>query len=307
MIETHDLTRRFDTITAVDSLNLSLRDGEVFGFIGPNGAGKTTTIRMLTGLIRPTTGSAFVNGLDVSKPHEALQVRGMVGLLPEVPGLYESLSAYKNLDFYAKLYDVAPSRRDERIKSLLMTLGVWDRRDDPVGKFSKGMKQKIAIARALVHEPEYLFLDEPTSGLDPEASLTVRNYLLELKKEGRTIFINTHNLDDAERLCNKIGVMKTRLLAVGSPEELSRMFWGRTTVVHLKVATPAMIASIEGLPGVTKIKQVDNNLLIDVASPDDTNPLIVSSLVKQGAEVMFVNELKRGLEDVYLHLLGARQ
>ena len=207
MIETRDLTRKFNGLTAVDNLNLKVRDGEVFGFIGPNGAGKTTTIRMICTLIAPTSGSVLVNGLDVNDPNDAIKIRSMIGFLPEVPGLYETLSAHRNLDFYASLYGVPADKRERRIKELLELLGIWDRRDDTVGKFSKGMKQKIAIARALVHEPEFLFLDEPTSGLDPVASLTVRNFLLELKKEGRTIFINTHNLDDAERLCDTIGVM----------------------------------------------------------------------------------------------------
>ena len=307
MIEAHQLTRTFGPTTAVDAIDLTIRDGEVFGFIGPNGAGKTTTVRMLTCLIAPSGGTAHVHGLDVSKPEDALRIRGMIGLLPEVPGLYESLSAYKNLDFFAQLYDVPKDRREKRIEELLKTLGVWDRRDDAVGKFSKGMKQKIAIARALVHDPEYLFLDEPTSGLDPEASLTVRNYLLDLKKEGRTIFINTHNLDDAERLCDKVGVMKTRLLAIGSPEELSRMFWGRTTVVRLRRVLPGMADSVRGLPGVTGVKEEGSALLVDVSSPDEANPAIVSALAKQGGEVLAVGELRRGLEDVYLKLLGGKK
>ena len=307
MIETHNLTRRFDDVTAVDSLDLTINDGEVFGFIGPNGAGKTTTIRMLTCLISPTSGEALVNGLDVNRREDALQIRSKIGFLPEVPGLYETLSAYKNLDFYAALYDVPADQRERRIKELLETLGIWNRKDDIVGKFSKGMKQKIAIARALVHEPEFLFLDEPTSGLDPEASLTVRNFLLELKKEGRTIFINTHNLDDAERLCDKIGVMKTRLLAVGSPSDLSRMFWGRTTVVHLRAITPTMVASVRDLSGVTGVKEFEGKLLIDVVDPAEVNPEIVKALLKNGGQIEFVNELKRGLEDVYLRLLGGKQ
>ena len=307
MIETTNLTRKFDGMTAVDSLNLRINDGEVFGFIGPNGAGKTTTIRMITCLIAPTSGTRSVNGLDVNRPTDALQIRSKIGFLPEVPGLYETLSAYKNLDFYAALYDVPADKRERRIKELLETLGIWNRRDDIVGKFSKGMKQKIAIARALVHEPEFLFLDEPTSGLDPEASLTVRNFLLELKKEGRTIFINTHNLDDAERLCDTIGVMKTRLLAIGSPSDLSRMFWGRTTVVHLRSITPAMVAAVREISGVTGVKEFENKLLIDVVDPVAVNPEIVSALLKNGAQIEFVNELKRGLEDVYLRLLGGRQ
>ncbi|MDW5562522.1 MAG: ABC transporter ATP-binding protein [Methanomassiliicoccus sp.] len=307
MIETHDLTRKFNGMTAVDNLNLKIRDGEVFGFIGPNGAGKTTTIRMICTLIAPTSGSVLVNGLDATNPNDAIKIRSMIGFLPEVPGLYETLSAHRNLEFYASLYDVPADKRERRIRELLEILGIWDRRDDTVGKFSKGMKQKIAIARALVHDPEFLFLDEPTSGLDPVASLTVRNFLLDLKREGRTIFINTHNLDDAERLCDAVGVMKTRLLATGSPEELSREFWGRTTVVHLRTVTPAMVSAVRAVNGVVEVKQIESKLLIDVTDPELTNPAIIGALVRNGGEVEFVNELKRTLEDVYVRLLGGQQ
>ena len=304
MIETHDLTRRFDENIAVDSLNLTIEDGKVFGFIGPNGAGKTTTIRMITTLISPTSGTVLVDGLDVRDPQQALEIRSRVGLLPETPGLYETLSAYRNLDFYGALYGVPDNRREGRIRELLEMLEIWDRRDDIVGKFSKGMKQKIAIARAMVHEPELLFLDEPTSGLDPEAALTVRNFLMELKKEGRTIFINTHNLDDAERLCDTVGVMRTRLLALGSPSELSRQFWGRTTSVQLHAVSPPMIEAVRGLSGVTGVRQVDDQLLIDVTDPSSVNPDIVRELVRQGGQISYVSELRRSLEDVYLRILG---
>ncbi len=304
MIEIMNLTRKFGNITAVDGLEFDLKDGEVFGFIGPNGAGKTTTVRMLTTLISPSIGTAYINGLDITRPDDALKIRGMIGLLPEVPGLYDSLSAYRNLRFFAKMNGVPEGEMDKRISDLLKTLGVWDRRDDAVGKFSKGMKQKIAIARALVHDPEFLFLDEPTSGLDPEAAMTVRNYLLDLKKEGRTIFINTHNLDDAERLCDKIGVMKCKMLAYGSPEDLSRMFWGHTTIVHLRATSPDMVEALKRVEGVSNIRQMGNRVLMDVVDPSETNPEIISALVSIGAKIEYVNELKRGLEDVYIKLIG---
>jgi ABC-2 type transport system ATP-binding protein len=303
MIETVDLTRRFGEITAVDALDLTIKDGKVFGFLGPNGAGKTTTIRMLCCLINASSGTAYINGMDTQDERERLKIRGMIGLLPEVPGLYESLSAYRNLDFYAKLYGVPESERNRRIKDLLTTLGVWDRREDAVGKFSKGMRQKIAIARALVHEPEFLFLDEPTAGLDPQAAITVRNYLLDLKSEGRTIFLNTHNLDDAERLCDTIGVLKSRLLDIGSPQELARKFYGRTTVVHLVKVTDGMVDSLSDLPFVRNVRVMEQKILVDLEDPEARNPQIVSTLIRMGGEVKFVNELKHGLEDVYLKLI----
>jgi ABC-2 type transport system ATP-binding protein len=303
MIETVDLTRRFGEITAVDSLNLRIEDGRVFGFLGPNGAGKTTTVRMLCCLIDATSGTAHINGMDTRDEASRVRIRGMIGLLPETPGLYESLSAYRNLEFYAKLYDVPSGKREQRIKELLKTLGVWDRRDDAVGKFSKGMRQKIAIAMALVHDPELLFLDEPTSGLDPQAALTVRNYLLDLKREGRTIFINTHNLADAEKLCDTIGVLKRRLLDMGSPDELASKFYGRTSVFHLVKVSDPMVEGISSMPFVHEVRVVGDRILVDLDDPVASNPLIVRGLISMGAEVEFVNELKHGLEDVYLKLI----
>jgi len=304
MIETVGLTRNFKDIVAVEDLTLNVNDGEVFGFIGPNGAGKTTTVRMLCCLINPSRGSAYVNGLDITHPADRIKIRALIGLLPETPGLYESLSAQRNLDFFAKLYGVPTDERDRRIKALLTTLDVWDRRDDPVVKFSKGMKQKIAIARALVHEPSFLFLDEPTSGLDPQASLTVRNYLMDLKKEGITIFLNTHNLDEAEKLCDRIGVIQRSLLAVGSPEELSSKFWGRATVIQLRSVTAQMVHALESLSSVRKVSESDGKLLVELEYPDRDNPLIVKTLVDNGAQIESVNELRHGLEDIYLKLIG---
>jgi len=303
MIETMGLGRRFGDIVAVEDLDLQVRDGEAFAFLGPNGAGKTTTVRMLCCLISSTTGKAFIDGLDTTNPSDRSTIRGMIGFLPEAPGLYESLSAERNLDFYARLYRVPEAERDKRINSLLKTLGLYDRRSDAVGKFSKGMKQKIAIARALIHEPRYLFLDEPTSGLDPEASRMVRDFLLELKKEGRTIFLNTHNLDEAQRVCDRIGILKRKLLAVGTPEALARQYFGRTTIVHLKDLTPEMLSAVRAMPSVLDVRQVDGRMLVDLEDPMVQNPLIVDLLTSMGGKVIYVNELRHGLEDIYLKLV----
>ena len=200
MIDTENLTRKFGNLTAVDNVTLHVEEGEVFGFLGPNGAGKTTTVRMLCCLIGKTGGQARIGDYSVDKEADCLKIRKIVGFLPENVGLYDSLSAYRNLDFYGKLYEVPDQKRQENIERLLKLLGIWERREDAVGTFSKGTKQKIAIARALIHEPQVLFLDEPTANLDPEAAKTVRDFILDLKKERTTIFLNTHNLDEAERL-----------------------------------------------------------------------------------------------------------
>ena len=234
MIDTENLTRKFGSLTAVENVSLHVEEGEVFGFLGPNGAGKTTTIRMLCCLIGKTSGQARIGDFSVENERDCLEIRKIVGLLPENVGLYDTLSAYRNLDFYGKLYEVEAQQRQENIERLLKLLGIWERRDDLVGTFSKGTKQKIAIARALIHDPKVLFLDEPTANLDPEAAKTVRDFILELKKEKRTIFLNTHNLDEAERLCDRIGILKTRLVAVDSPKNLERSLYNRKTIVHLQ-------------------------------------------------------------------------
>jgi ABC-2 type transport system ATP-binding protein len=288
---------------AVEDLNLSIPDGEVFGFLGPNGAGKTTTIRMLCGLISSTSGHASVSGFDVGTRDGRTQALEVIGLLPEAPGLYESLSAEANLDFFGKLHSMSPGRRAERIEELLRRLDIWDRRTEAVSGFSKGMKQKIAIARALIHDPRYLFLDEPTSGLDPAAAHTVRSYLMELKTEGRTIFINTHNLDDAERLCDRIGIMRTRLLAVGPPQQLMRSYFGQATSFEgsgLEAALPM----VRAVPGVLDARMEDGDLVIVSAEPGETNPEVTRALVGAGARVTYVHEVKRNLEDLYMKVIG---
>ena len=299
-----ELTRRFDKTVAVEDLTITIKDGEVFGFLGPNGAGKTTTIRMLCCLIEPTSGQAYVDGMDVRDKESRLKIRQNIGLLPENPGLYESLSAYQNLDFFAKMYGVPADKRSSRISELLQALDILDRKNDPVGSFSKGMKQKIAIARALVHDPKYLFLDEPTSGLDPVSSITVRNYLMELKREGRTLFINTHHLDEAQKLCDQIGILKTRLLATGSPEHLANEFFGKTTMVELSEVTPETLRVVQDAKGVKAFRQEGNRVYLTIDDPTTDNPAIVADLVRSGAKVIHVEEVKKGLEDVYLRIVG---
>jgi ABC-2 type transport system ATP-binding protein len=304
VIETEGLGRKFDGTVAVEDLSLTIKDGEAFAFLGPNGAGKTTTVRILCCLIAPTSGTAYVDRLDVRDKEAQLKIRQSIGLLPENPGLYESLGAYRNLDFFARLYGVKEQDRQRRISELLKTLNLWDRREEAVGKFSKGMKQKVAIARALVHDPEYIFLDEPTAALDPEAAKTVREFLIELKKEGRTIFLNTHNLDEAQKVCDRIGVLRTRLLAVGTPDELASRFFGRATIVQLHEVRPEYLQALRSMPNVLDVRQESSSLIIQVAEPKRDNPAIVSRLVALGAEVSYVEEVKRSLEDIYLKLVG---
>ncbi len=303
MIETQNLTRKFGNLTAVDNVTFHVDDGEVFGFLGPNGAGKTTTVRMLCCLIGKTSGEAKIGDYSIDSESNCLKIRKMVGFLPENVGLYDSLSAYRNLDFYGQLYEVPEQKRKENIEHLLKLLGIWERREDAAGTFSKGMKQKLAIARALIHDPQLLFLDEPTANLDPEASKTVRDFVIELKKEKRTIFINTHNLDEAERLCDRIAILKTKLVVVDSPKNLERSLYNRKTIVHLGSVTGAVSAEVEKLSFVKNLRVSDNKLILDIDNPERDNPEVVRAIVAAGGDVQYVTELRSTLEDVYLKLI----
>ena len=303
MIETENLTRKFGDLTAVDNLTLKVEKGEVFGFLGPNGAGKSTTVRMLCCLISKTSGKARVGDFDIDREEDRLKIRKMVGYLPGDVGLYENQSAYKNLDFYGKLYEVPSPEREERIKRLLQLLGIWERKEDAVAGFSKGMKQKLAIARALIHEPQLLFLDEPTANLDPLAAKTVRDFVLDLKKEKRTIFMNTHNLDEAERVCDRIAVLKTKLVGVGSPEDLERSVSSRKTVVHLESIGDSVLAAVKKLSKVKNVSTNENKLILDMDDPEKDNPQLVRTIVAAGGNIQYVTEERSSLEDVYLKLV----
>jgi ABC-2 type transport system ATP-binding protein len=317
MIRTEGLSKTFASgsrdIVAVEGLTLNVNGGEVFGFLGPNGAGKTTTVRMLACLIAPTAGRAWVNGLEVGAASAGAasagadtEIRSQVGILTESPGLYDRLSAARNLEIFAQLYSVADVKG--QVEKYLRLLDLWDRRDTAAGTFSKGMRQKLAIARALLHEPPVLFLDEPTSALDPEAAKTVRDFIETLRGQGRTIFLCTHNLDEAERLCDRIAVFRQRLIAVDAPDALRRQLFGRQTVVHLAWMDERFAATVRALPDVEEVRVLPGEdgggkLVVALRDPAAQNPAIVQALAAQGAQIQFVNELKHSLEDVYLSLL----
>ena len=308
MIQTQNLCKFFTVgkqktvIRAVDDLTLQISEGEVFGFLGPNGAGKTTTVRLLTSLISPTSGTASLGGLKIGKDDQ--QIRRTAGILTETPGMYERLSAEKNLAIYAALYDVPDV--PAQVEKYLRMLGLWGRRQDEVGSFSKGMRQKLAIARALLHEPKILFLDEPTSGLDPEAAKLVRDFIEELKQEGRTIFLCTHNLDEADRLCDRIGIFKSRLIALDTPENLRTQLFGRRVVFHLRTLNPAWVDLVKTQPGVQSALAVDNRLVVALPDPEAQNPDLVRLLASAGADIQFVGELRHSLEDIYLQTIQAK-
>lgn len=306
MIDAENLTRRFGDLTAVDNLTLHVNEGEIFGFLGPNGAGKTTTVRMLACLISKTSGTAKIGDYEIGNRADQQRIRRIIGLVPDNVGLYEELTAYKNLDFYGRYYKVDGTKRRERIEYFLKLLGLWDKRDVAAGTFSKGMKQKLAIARALIHDPQILFMDEPTANLDPEASKTVRDFILELKKEKKTIFLNTHNLDEAQRICDRIAILNTKLMAVGTPAELERSISGRKTVVQLESVNDAIVSAARRV-GTGNVEAVEGNkLMIGVDNPEKDNPDILNAIFAAGGRIQFVTEASSTLEDVYLKLVRSQ-
>jgi ABC-2 type transport system ATP-binding protein len=302
MIETENLTRKFGDLTAVDNLTLRVEKGEVFGFLGPNGAGKTTTVRMLCCLISKTSGKARIGDYEVGSQEDALKIRKIIGLVPDNVGLYESLTAYENLDYYGTLYRLTDSQRKKSNEYFLKLLGLWEKRDALAGTFSKGMKQKLAIARALIHNPEIIFMDEPTANLDPESAKTVREFILELKKEKKTIFLNTHNLYEAQRVCDKIGILNTKLRAVGTPQELERSVRGRKTVIQLRQMNETIIDSLKRIQ-VKNIVKEGNKLTVDVVNPEEENPDIINAIVIAGGRIETVTVISSSLEDAYLKLV----
>ena len=306
MIEIEGLTRRFGEVTAVDGLTLTIGEGEVFGLLGPNGAGKTTTIRMLACLISRTAGQARIGGYSIGDAGAARKIRSMIGLMPEEAGLYPDLSAVRTLDFYGRLNRVPGALRAERTERLLTLLGLWDRRNSPVKTYSKGMRQRLALARALIHDPPVLLLDEPTANLDPEGAKTVRDFLLELRKDNRTILLNTHHLEEANRVCDRVGVLANRLIAVGSPAELRRSLWGSATVVRLAEVT-APVEEAARKAGSGDVEVTGNVLTVSVADPKRDNPGLVRAIVDAGGQVEFVTESVPTLEEVYLKLIGDKQ
>ena len=302
VIDAENLTKKFGDITAVEDLTFHVDEGEVFGFLGPNGAGKTTTVRMLCCLISKTSGSARIAGYEIGNKEDSLKIRKIIGLVPDNVGLSEHLSAYDNLDFYGKIYDCTDAQRKESIQRFLEMLGLWEKRNILAGTFSKGMKQKLAIARALIHDPQILFLDEPTVNLDPESAKTVREFILELKKQKKTIFLNTHNLDEAQRICDKIGILNTKLRAIGTPQELEQSVSGRKTVIVLEQVNDVILNALKKL-SLKNLTSDGNKIAFDVVDPDKENSPVVEAIVLAGGHVRTINVVGSTLEDTYLKLV----
>jgi ABC-2 type transport system ATP-binding protein len=305
-IEVSHLTKVFGGRTAVSDVSFTVTAGEVFGFLGPNGAGKTTTVRILGTLISPTSGSAVVAGIPV-RPDTAAEIRQRIAVMPESPGLYLRLSVIENLEYFARLYGLPG--RDARIEQALSAVGLTERAHDLTGSLSKGLRQRTALARVLLGEPEVMFLDEPTSGLDPAAAREVHNLITALRDRGVTVFLTTHRLDEAERLCDRVAIMNTRLRTIGRPAELRQTLFAKS----LNVATAAPLAEpalvFGGLPAVrgwTATSPGGNghgSYVLTVSDPARAAPAVTRALVAASADVLSVAESRHTLEDVYLELV----
>jgi len=304
-LRTDRLTRDFGAVRALDSLSLEVPAGTVFGFLGPNGSGKTTTIRLFLGLLEPSAGRAEVLGHDSRTGADAIRQR--TGALLEHAGLYERLSAEANLEFFARIWRLPRSERRARIRELLTHFGLWERRTDPAGKWSRGMKQKLAIARALLHRPELVFLDEPTAGLDPVAAVSLRADIMALaEREGVTVFVTTHNLAEAEKMCARVGVVRGgRLLAVGTPAELRRHAGEPRLEIRGRGFAPGLLEELTSRPDVAAARLDDGGLLVDLHGDTAAAPL-VRLVVESGAEVEEVHRSRATLEEAFLNLMGHR-
>jgi ABC-2 type transport system ATP-binding protein len=302
-IEVHGLSRYFGSIKAVDRVTYTVAPGEVFGVLGPNGSGKTTMVRLLNGVLAPTEGEARVLGLDPTT--RGPEVRRQTGVLTETPSLYERLTARDNLLLFGTLYDVPEARLPGRVNEMLELFDLTARANDRAGGFSKGMKQRLALARALVHQPQILFLDEPTAGLDPEASQQVTQLIEQLSRQsGRTVFLATHNLDEAQRLCDRVAVInKGRLLAVGAPNDLARDLWNARWVDFELQAAPfsTLPEALRLMEGVHEVVSAGQRLSVQIADEPQI-PGLVAEVVRLGGKVVRVNPREHTLEEVYFEL-----
>jgi ABC-2 type transport system ATP-binding protein len=300
VIRAHGLGRRFDDRVAVEDFSIDVGPGEIFGLLGPNGAGKTTTLRMLGGLIGHSSGEAHIAGIPLTRDRID-QVRAKVGFLTEAPGLWDRLTVRFNLLVYAELYGIAdPARAVDRALALF---DLNDRADSLAAQLSKGMRQKVALARALMHDPPVVLLDEPTSGLDPHTARAVRNLVLGLRDRGHAIIISTHNLDEAERVSTRIGVLQRRLLAVDTPDGLRRRFTGHRVRVQVE-ADASRLAAVAVAAGACDPELLEGGFSVGVEGSGAQTPAIVRALVEAGAEILAVTPVRAALEDVYLELIN---
>ncbi len=301
LIETFNLTKQFDALTAVDNLTLTVSEGELLALLGPNGAGKTTTVRMLSSILKPTAGSARIAGYDVAR--DARAVRHLVGHLTEFPGLYLRMRPFEYFEFFGELQGMSRAETRARAEELMKHFGLWEAHTRRLAEYSKGMRQKAALIRAMLHNPRVLFLDEPTSAMDPHSAKQVRDAIADLCSRGHTIVLCTHNLHEAEMLADRIAVIRRgQLIALGTPEELKRDLLG-LPIWEVRLAQP-LGRPWPNLNGNLQIESMDDTALrYRTASPEIANPLLVQRLQEVDARVLTLAQVPRGLEDVYLKLV----
>ena len=306
MLSASHLTRRFGTRVAVDDLSIDLKSGEIFALLGPNGAGKTTTLRLLAGLIAPSSGSVQVNG-EAMTPASAPQLRTQIGFLTEAPGLWDSLTVRENLAIYARLYELASP--PQAVDDALALFDIADRANDRPTELSKGLRQRVALARSLLHKPRIVLLDEPTAGLDPESAREVRELVLGLREEGRTVLLCTHNLDEVDRVADRVAVLRTRLIAAGTPQALRDRLFAPRILIRLRQDAGRFEASLRGA-GVSDIRIDGHQISLALNGTPLSTPDLVRHLVEWGADIECVVPEEPPLEDVYVRLLhqhGAMQ
>ena len=300
-IEMSDLSKSFGDFRAVDHLTLTVQQGEIFGLLGPNGSGKTTTINMISGLSVPTSGSVHVLGYDVRK--NARQVRQLLGSVPQETALYEELTAWANMDFHADLFGIPRREKKERITKLLELVQLLDRKDSRVGTFSGGMKRRLALGRALLHDPQLIYLDEPTLGVDVQARRVIWDYILSLRDQGKTVLITTNYLEEAQALCERIAIIDHgKLVAVDTPDHLKQTYGG--SVIELEMARPSQsIDEIRALPGVKEVEQDGTHLKVTTQGMHNTAPQIIN-IVSQEGEIRDIAVREPNLDEIFLRLTG---
>ena len=299
-IEVTDLTKIFGTTVAVDHVSFSVKEGEIFGFLGPNGAGKTTTTRMLTGVIPPDSGSAMILGHDIQR--EPVLAKQGFGVVPETSNAYTDLTAWQNLMLMGELYGISPVRVSERASELLTVLGLFERKDQKVQAYSKGMKQRLILAMALLHEPRLLFLDEPTSGLDVQSTQMILSLLRDLNRAGTTIFLTTHNMEEANRLCNRVGIIRNgKIVALDAPEKLKAAI-DRLHRIEMSFDREIPADALARLPGVVSADRTGDKWQITTENHDAVIRLLVQFSREQGAAIVTLNTLAPSLDDAFLRL-----
>jgi ABC-2 type transport system ATP-binding protein len=300
VIHASDLTKVFGKSIAVDHISFDVQKGEIFGFLGPNGAGKTTTTRMLTGIIPPDVGTATILGHDIRS--EPVQAKQGFGVVPETSNAYTDLTAWQNLMLIGELYGLPRTMAEQRSSNLLSMVGLLERKDQKVQAYSKGMKQRLILAMALIHEPELLFLDEPTSGLDVQSTQMILNLLRDLNKQGTTIFLTTHNMEEANRLCHRVGIIRAgKIVAIDAPEKLKTAI-DRVHKIEVSFDHDVLGDALTGLPGVTRAIRTGDKWQITTDNRDTTIRSLVTFSQQKNATIITLNTLSPSLDDAFLRL-----